>query len=246
MSHHDNNTLPWYSRRQLPYKLGFVLVLAGYLMVWLPQPVAGLSFIGLEIGEWIKFLPQMQSGEIAANRNLFYLPPITLGLLLALWTTGWPNRRWQSWAMRAVAVLLAMLAFPAVEAILDEGADQWLGRVLAIVLVLIVALSIPVLDRLPRNSGLNLAWFLMLILAFIGLLLPTWAYMAVRPVVAQLLIRDVGVGPGVWLNGVGHFLIGATSLLFLVERWGSRSNTANLGRGRSEKRKDDAQHRLIR
>ena len=71
-----NNTA-W---RQYFITAGFTVALAGYFMVWLPQPAAGLSFIGLDIGEWIKFLPQVQSGEAGINRNAFYLPPITLSL----------------------------------------------------------------------------------------------------------------------------------------------------------------------
>jgi len=125
--------------------------------------------------------------------------------------------------MRVVAVMVAMLAFPAVEAILQEGSDQWLGRVLMIIVVLAGVLSIPFLDRMPRSSGLTVAWVAMICLAVIGLVFPTWAYLAVRPAVAQLLDRGVGIGPGVWLNGVGHLLIGVTTLIFLVEQWRLRS-----------------------
>jgi hypothetical protein len=82
-----------------PLWLAFTMILAGYLMVWLPQPVVGLSLMGLEMGEWVKFLPQVQAGSLP-DRNLFYLPPITLSLMMIIWTAGWPNRRWQTWAAR--------------------------------------------------------------------------------------------------------------------------------------------------
>ena len=36
--------------------LGFTAVFIGYLSVWLPGPAAGLSFLGVELGEWIKFM----------------------------------------------------------------------------------------------------------------------------------------------------------------------------------------------
>jgi hypothetical protein len=191
----------------LLYEIGFTLILVGYLMVWLPQPVAGLSFIGLEMGEWVKFLPQVRSGEIPASRNFFYLPPVVLGLMLALWTTGWPNSRWRTWVMRLVAIIVAMLAFPAVEAMLEEGLDQWLGRVLMILLVAVVAALIPLLDRLPGDSGLRVARIMILALAAAGIILPTWAYLEIRPAVAQLLEGEVGIGPGVWLNGAGFLLV---------------------------------------
>ncbi len=204
--------------RQLFFKIGFTLILLGYFLVWLPQPVAGLSFIGLEMGEWIKFMPQIRSGQVALDRNLFYLPPITLGLLLALWTSGWPNRRWQTWAVRATAILVAMLAFPAIEAILYEGSDQWLGRVLMIAAVVVTAASIPLLDRLPPRRRFTVVWMVMTVLAIIGMAAPSWAYVMVRPAAAELFANEVGVGPGVWLNGFGHLLIAIVALSFLMDR----------------------------
>lgn len=212
-------------RTRLLYEFGFMLILAGYLMVWLPQPVVGLSFIGLEMGEWVKFLPQVRSGQIAASRNLFYLPPVLLGLMLALWTAGWPNRRWRTWAMRFLAIVVAMLAFPAVEAFLQESSDQWLTRVLMILLVAIATASIPLTDRLP-DHGLRVARIIMLILAVAGLILPTWAYLEIRPVVAQLLNNSVGIGPGVWLNGAGFLMVAIAAAAHLTQSRNARQPAA--------------------
>ena len=78
--------------------LGLTAILAGYFMVWLPGPSAGLQLIGIEVGEWIKFL------GIGAGRNWFYLPPIVIGLTLALLAATWPNGRIQTWMARGLAV----------------------------------------------------------------------------------------------------------------------------------------------
>jgi hypothetical protein len=206
------------SNRRTFIKLGFTVILLGYLAAWLPHEAAGLSFIGLELGEWVKFLPQVMSGEVAADRNLFYLPPITLGLMLALWTAGWPNSRWQTWATRGLAVLVAMLAFPAIEAILEESPDQWLLRLVMILLVTTVALLVAFMPRRSRRQGQAIKWGIMLVLALVGLTLPTWAYLAVRPAVTQVLVQEVGVGPGIWLNAIGHILVAAVALMLLLER----------------------------
>ena len=212
---------------QLLYEIGFTLIFVGYLLVWLPQPVAGLSFIGLEMGEWVKFLPEVRSGQIAASRNLFYLPPVILGLMLCLWTTGWPNGRWRTWAMRLVAIVVAMLAFPAVEAILEESIDQWLGRILMILLVAIVAALIPLLDRLLGEQGLEVARVIIMLLAVAGLVLPTWAYLTIRPAVSQLFDTAVGIGPGVWLNGVGFLLVSSAAAAQLLKGRGRRQPVAS-------------------
>ncbi len=187
--------------------LGFTLALVGYLMVWLPHAAAGLSLLGVELGEWIKFMPQVRAGMTPA-RNLFYLPPITLGLWLAGWTWPWPTRRWQTWLARALALATAMLAFPALEAILDEPPQEWVLRLAWIGLVVAAVGLSAWWGRLPR------VWWAAggCLVALVGLALPTWAYLMLRPLVAELWRAPVGVGPGLWLNGVGHLILATVAL----------------------------------
>jgi len=196
-------------------KFGFTTILLAYFLVWLPQPVVGLSFIGLEMGEWVKFIPEVQSGSVSTNRNLFYLPPITLGLMLLLWSSNWPNRRWQTWVMRGLAILIAFLAFPAIESLLDEPANQWLLRLLWISVVVLLALILPIVKKVPEKLTWIGSWSLIALLALIGLVLPSWAYVAVRPFAADVMGAFVGFGPGFWLNGVGHLFILAAAILKL-------------------------------
>lgn len=193
--------------RQTILYLGFTAILVGYLAVWLPGPAAGLQLIGLEIGEWIKFL------GVGPRRDLFYLPPITLGLALALYTVGWHNRRWQAWAMRGLAAAVSLLALPAIQAITDEPQSEWLLRLALIGLVWVVALgSSRFTSSAQQRPKLGWSWLLLALVSLVGLLLPTWQYLAVRPLVSQVLGLPVGIGPGVWLNVGGHFLVTAVSL----------------------------------
>ena len=114
--------------------LGFTAIFIGYLSVWLIGPGAGLSFLGVEMGEWFKFL------GLGARRDLFYLPPVTLGLLLAIWTVTWPQQGgfdWRAWAVRALAVLVSLLAFPAIEDISGPVREQYTTRVILIGMVIV-------------------------------------------------------------------------------------------------------------
>lgn len=193
--------------------LSFTAIFIGYLVVWLPGPAAGLQLIGVELGEWVKFL------GVGRNRNYFYLPPITLGLMIVLLTAGWPHSRWQTWAMRAVAVAVSLLTFPALEAIRDQPASEWLLRLQLIVLVGGAALLVGTGRRYWRTSQ---AWFPWLLLAFLGIagaLLPTWLYLAVRPIVSQAIGLPIGIGLGVWLNGGGHLLVAILSLRHLFRKF---------------------------
>ena len=89
--------------RQILFLLSFTAIFIGYLMVWLPGPSAGLQFLGIEMGEWTKFF------GLGAKRNWFYLPPLTLALMLLFFTAGWENGRTQTWLFRGVAVAVSLL-----------------------------------------------------------------------------------------------------------------------------------------
>ncbi len=197
---------PW-SRTLL--LLGLTAVFTGYLTVWLPGPAAGLRFLGAEIGEWIKFL------GVRGSRNLFYLPPIMLGAILACLCALQPSTRRQTWALRAVAIGVSLLALPAVEIVLQESPSQWLLRLLLIGLVSALALGSALLARLPSS----LLWYLVALLGVLGLSLPTWRYVTLRPFLAEVLGQAVGVGLGVWLNALGFLLLTAVALIHVTPRF---------------------------
>lgn len=192
---------------QLLLLVGLTVVFIAYFLVWLPGPAVGLQFIGVEIGEWIKFL------GIGLGRNWFYLPPITLGSMLALVTLTWPPRRWQNWMMRGLAVAVSLLSFPAIEAIRFEAASEWRPRLLLIGGVVVVTVLTGLAERWSLPGWLP--WLFLAILGIVGAGFPFWFYGQVRPLVTQVVGLPVGIGPGVWLNGVGHLLVTAVALQML-------------------------------
>lgn len=188
---------------------GLTAVFVGYLSVWLPGPGVGLQFLGVELGEWVKFL------GVGPNRDLFYLPPITLGLLLVVLTMDWPNGRWQTWAMRGLGVAVSVLAFPALEDILGVARQEYTGRIYLIGLVLAAALFSGLVGPLLARRWPWLPYLLLALLGLLGAIGPTWLYWQVAPYVAGLVGQPIGVGWGVWLNLVGHGLVTAVSLWWL-------------------------------
>ena len=188
--------------------LGLTAVFVGYFLIWLPGPGTGLQLIGVELGEWIKFL------GVGPRRDLFYLPPIALGLVLTLWTAHWPNGRWETWAARGLAVAVAILAFPAVAAITMEPRSEWLLRLVLIGLVAVTALLSAVLAARPGPKAW--LWLVMAAVAAVGALAPAWQYLVVRPVVESALHQPVGIGPGVWLNALGGLLVASVCFVEFI------------------------------
>ncbi|MCB0079731.1 MAG: hypothetical protein KDE47_02315 [Caldilineaceae bacterium] len=59
-------TLPWL----LPLTL--LLILTGYVGPWVPHRVSGLVVTGLDLAEYVKFLPIIRSGQVSLWREGFY------------------------------------------------------------------------------------------------------------------------------------------------------------------------------
>jgi hypothetical protein len=209
-------------------RLGFTSILLAYFLVWLPQRVAGLSFIGLEIGEWVKFLPGVRVGEYFASRTLFYIPPITLALMILAWTLGWSNHRWQTWGTRFLAAVISLLAFPPLESIRFEASDQWLARITLVILVVASSLLVSLATRLPEQWATIISGSAFLLLGLAGAILPTWTYLVLRPEISALFGESVGVGPGIWLNALGHLLVagvGGYCLFMLAQSRAERGSS---------------------
>jgi hypothetical protein len=182
--------------------LGFTAVFVGYLSVWLHGPGVGLTFLGVEMGEWFKFL------GLGARRDLFYLPPIILGLMLSVWTWTWPEKDgfdWHAWTVRGLGVLVSLLTFPAIEDISGPVREQYLLRVVLIGLVLGAALVTGFWR--PNRGWRRLPWLLLAGLGLSGALLPTWLYVQVQPFLSDILGVSVNAGLGFWLNILGNTLI---------------------------------------
>jgi hypothetical protein len=191
---------------QTLFLLSFTTILVGYFMVWLPGPSAGLQFLGLEMGEWTKFF------GLGVKRNWFYLPPITLALMLLFFTAGWANGRFQTWLFRAVALGVSLLAFPALEDLTGPSQSEYLSRVAGIGLVVVVAglLTLFGVQKRPLQQAQRKPWLapaslvLMIVAGLVGLILPTLIYLEVRPFASDLMRLELGFGPGFWLNALGH------------------------------------------
>jgi hypothetical protein len=187
-------------RREQWLAAAVTIIVVSYFLPWQPHPAAGLRLIGLEFGEWLKFIPQVQAGELSPDRNTFYLPPITAALLLLLTTWHWPNGRWQTWAARGLAILIALLAFPAIESLRLDPRYVYQKRLLGILLVMGAATAVPWAKRFPDW----LQTVLLIGVGVVGAVWPLWSYLAARPIVAEWLGATLAIGIGVWGNLAGH------------------------------------------
>ena len=190
--------------------VAIALIFVGFLSVWMPNKAAGLAMLGLEIGEWVKFLPEVQAGQ-TPSRTLFYLPPLTLALAVLIWSAGWHG--WQVWLLRLLALAAATLALPSVPDILDTGNLGEMGERVRVGSVLLVAIFTLVVWKVRHFPPIILS-----VLGLIGAIFPSYAYFAIRPVIASYLQHTPGVGYGLWLSLLGHLILIVAGLLLSQQK----------------------------
>jgi hypothetical protein len=179
---------------------GAILTLCGFFGPWVNHRVAGLVILGLDLGEYVKFLPPVRSGEIALWREGFYLPPVAVSLSLSLVLFRRELRL--HWAVRALLVAAAIVAalnllppaWTPPRMLTPEFRLQAAGIGLCL---LAVALS-PLLALLPRRVTSALIALLAL-----ASLLPFWQFARVLPPIAELYNQPLTPGWGIYVMALG-------------------------------------------
>ena len=213
--------------------LGLFLILIGYWGPWIAHSAASLVQSGLDLSEFVKFLPQVKDGSEPMYRWLFFLPLTTVALGLGFWATAqpWPpmtgdtgdgahrRTRRQPWMRAALVVLGALLLiilippYPFTSERLfghefRERTILALGSWLAFLLVLVW------LGRrlMRRSAGIALG-----ALTLVGTVSPIVQFLSVSDALGSVYGRPIVIGWGVWMMLVGLLVVLAGAALGLGE-----------------------------
>ena len=202
------------ARVWLPLIIAGLVGLAGYFGPWVPHPAAGLVVSGLDLGEYVKFIPQVIAGDIALRREFFYLPLFAGSLLASLLASRRALPRWSRvlLALGAIPLALAMLppAWSPATLRLPEFRLQMVGMIFCLLMVpgVIVTRYLP--DRLA----------LALIAAFAvpAAVLPAWGLLQIRPAVAELYRQPLRLGWGFWAELLGFLFVAFWAIAAVLTR----------------------------
>jgi len=196
--------------------LGALLTLAGYFGPWVAHRVAGLVVTGLDLGEYVKFLPVVRAGQVSIWRAGFYLPLVTVSLALSL-AAFRPQLRY-GWFVRGLLLAIASVAAlnllpPAWNEATFQN-PEFRQQIGALLLCLAAAALSPLLALLP-------GWFsngLIPLLSAFALWFPLRDFLSVLPAIRELYQQPLQPGWGVYLLGIGLLLLGSVHLWCLICR----------------------------
>ena len=226
-----NSVSAWLDFTPLLLPLGALIAFWGYVGPWVDHRVAGLAILGLDLGEYVKFLPAVRAGTTSLWREGFYLPLIAISLTLSLCTWR-PDLRWPPADTRSPAhpltrsvfrwLLVALQVIGSIAAALNLLPPAWTPQRMttpefqqqaaALLLCLIAVAFGPFLALLPRR----LTGALLLLLCLPAAVVPVQQFLAVLPEIAGLYNHPLTPGWGMYVMLFGLLLLMALGGLLVV------------------------------
>jgi hypothetical protein len=191
--------------------LGWVLAAAGYYGPWIAHATAALTLTGIDMAEFVKFIPAVQSGQLPVLRHLFYLPPLAVVLGIAFLIHA-PRLRYPL-AVRLAALVLAvpvsLQLLPPAWSPTSLMTAEFRLQAVALGVSWIALAGSWLLARLP--AGLLAGIGALLALAAAGA--ATWQLWLVKPEIDQLYGSVPPVGWGFYACVVGLVVMAAAASL---------------------------------
>lgn len=196
--------------------LGAIVTLIGYFGPWVNHKVAGLVIMGLDLGEYVKFLLPVRGGEISLWREGFYLPLVTVSLACSLYAFAGSARGGSGdrervyhyhWIARAiflaVAIVAALNMLPPAWTPGKLRLPEFQLQTAWILLCLALMAVSPFLGLIPRviRGGV------VTVLALASIWFPVSGFLAVLPTISELYNDALRAGWGMYLLVVGLLVL---------------------------------------
>jgi hypothetical protein len=162
------------------------------------------------LAEYVKFLPQVASGQIRVPRELFYLPLFAGSMTASLLASRRCLPTWLRWVLALAAAPLALAMLPPAWSPGLLRLDEFRLQMFAIVVCLALIPGIVLTRHLPD-------WLVLPTIAVLALLAaigPAWAFLQVRDVIALVYRQNPSLGWGFWISILGFF---GAALLAIAE-----------------------------
>jgi hypothetical protein len=196
--------------------LGWVLASIGFFGPWIAHQTAALTLSGVDMGEFVKFLPGVVDGSLQVMRQWFYLPPFAVAVSVALLSSS--RRLGYPWTLRTVMLLLAipvsLQLLPPAWAPSSLLSGEFRLQALALGLCWLLFAGSWLLGRLPSW----LVGTLSAVLSLGAMVLPASQLVAAKPAIDQVyhVPPTVGWGFPVCLAGLAVMTAGSIMVMLRI------------------------------
>ena len=193
--------------------LALLFLAFGYWGRWIAHPAAGLNILGVDLPEYVKFVPEARYGVIPINRLIFFAMPVSLasGLILfasvrmqvSVWLRGLAG-------LMAIPVALSMLPPAWTPGLLMT--PEFRTQTLVIMALIAATFLIPLWKQLIPD------WLRGGLFILLGVLpLPALsAFFKLMPALEKLYHHPLKPGPGVYFLALGMLLMLVSGGLLLI------------------------------
>jgi hypothetical protein len=197
-----------------------VLTALGYFGAWIDHPTAALTLSGVDMGEFVKFLPGVLDGSLSLVRQIFYLPPFALVVSIALLIGS--RRLRYPWPFQvlvlALAIPVSLQLLPPAWSPTSLFTPEFRMQTLALVILWLLLAFFWLLGQMPTW----LAGALSAVLCSAALSLSVWQFMMAKPAIDQVYGSTPATGWGVFACMVG-LAVATTASAILA--WQSRTRS---------------------
>jgi hypothetical protein len=206
------------ARVWLPIIVAGLVGLAGYFGPWVSHRAVGLIVSGLDLGEYVKFIPQAPAGRIEVRRELFYLPLFAASLIASLLASRRSLPLWLRVLLGLAAIPLALAMLPPAWSPAVLRSPEFRLQIAAIIFCMLMVPTGIVTRYLPDR----LVLVLIAGLAIPAAILPAWGFIQIRPTVAGLYRQPLRLGWGFWAELIGFLFAAFWALAAALSRLTSR------------------------
>ena len=206
--------------------VGWALAAVGYFGPWISHATSALTLSGVDVGEFVKFLPQVMDGSLGVVRQVFYAPPFAVVVSIAF-LIGSQRLRYP-WLVRIPALVLAIAVslqlLPPAWSPASLATPEFRAQTIALLLCWLLLAGFWLLGRLP-------GWIAGLVSAGLSLAsagLSTWQFLVVKPAIDGVYRVSPASGWGFWVCEAGLVLLAATSAVLV---WRARRRSGGTWAG---------------
>jgi hypothetical protein len=199
---------------------GWLLAAVGYFGPWIAHSTAALTLSGVDMGEFVKFLPGVLDGSLQLTRQLLYLPPLALVVSVALLSGSdrlrYPGLLQAAFLVLAVPVSLQLL--PPAWSPASLVTEEFRAQTLALAISWLLLAGFWLWGHLP--SWLTGSLSALIALAALGL--AAWQFALAKPAIDEVYGIAPSTGWGLWVCVAGLAITVTASVLLVVrsrEAW---------------------------